>query len=149
MLTTSDLNTQTIEQKTNVSDTLAKHWNIRGPTPPHVYSIQASSQTNDLLLSLETGHVMSVKSKDTSQVRFCIDAHTNKVVFADYYSNDIVFSLSCDMTWALWSKNGEDWGLSTKIKLVEEPNTGLVLNESNTIVVGDVSNDLKFYQIKN
>ena len=67
------------------------------------------------------------------------------MVFADYYSNDIVFSLSCDMTWALWSKNGEDWGLSTKIKLVEEPNTGLVLNESNTIVVGDVSNDLKFY----
>lgn len=84
ILTTSDLTHQKIEQQTNIGDQLAKHLNIRGPTPPHVYHISSNPAASDLLLSLETGHVMSVKSKNTEQIRFLIDAHANKVIFSEY-----------------------------------------------------------------
>ena len=70
ILTTSDLNNQKVEQQTNIGNLLAQTLGIRGPTPPHVYHISTSQQSNDLLLSLETGHVMSVKSKNTNEVRF-------------------------------------------------------------------------------
>ena len=92
---------------------------------------------------------MSLKSKNTQQVRFTIDAHTNKVIFAEYSAfgkkNSTVFTLSCDMSWALW--NSATQAIEAKVKLIDEPNAGLTL-ENNCVVVGDVSDDLKFYQIK-
>jgi hypothetical protein len=91
---------------------------------------------------------MSVKSKDTKQCRFLIDVHSHKTVFSEYAkfsNNSLVFSLSCDLSWALWDCKSES--MLSKIKLVAEPNKGLTM-ENNTIIVGDVTNELKFYQIK-
>lgn len=92
---------------------------------------------------------MSVKSKDTNQCRFLIDAHTNKAVFAEYakfaQNQSVVFSLSCDLSWALWGTKNQN--LTAKVKLIAEPNVGLTLS-NNTIVVGDITNELKFYQLK-
>lgn len=128
---------------------LAQTVGARGPTPPHVYHISTNEVTNDLLLSLETGHVMSVKSKDTSKVRFLLDAHTHKVMHTSYAkfakNQSVVFTLSCDLSWCLWNTSSKS--LVTKIKLQEEPNTGLT-TMANLVVVGDLSNDIKFYKIK-
>jgi hypothetical protein len=46
------------------------------------------------------------------------------------------------MSWALW--NSATQAIEAKVKLIDEPNAGLTL-ENNCVVVGDVSDDLKFY----
>lgn len=78
-LTKTDIKNWKKSKVTNISDILSKKMGETRPTPPFVYHIHRGQKHNDLILSLETGHVISVQSKNQEFVRFCIDAHWNKV----------------------------------------------------------------------
>ena len=48
-------------------------------TPAFIYDIHVGQLAGDVVISLETGHVMSFQGKNTSQVRWILDAHWAKV----------------------------------------------------------------------
>ena len=77
---TSDLGKEKVEKSTDMNEILSKAVGVRSRTPALVYHIHANKKTNELLVSLETGHLMSLKSKNTGKLRFMIDAHAHKII---------------------------------------------------------------------
>lgn len=78
-LTKTDLKTGKKGKTVDINALLKKKMGETRPTPAFVYHIHHGEITNDLVLSLETGHVISVQAKNPEYVRFCLDAHWNKV----------------------------------------------------------------------
>jgi hypothetical protein len=76
----TDIAKGVVEKRTEINTLLAIQIGVRLRTPAHIYSVFANPETHELLLSLETGHLMSLKSKNTKQVRFYIDAHAHRIL---------------------------------------------------------------------
>ena len=118
------------------------------PTPAFVYDIRQGDLAGDILLSLETGHVLSLQNKNPEVVRFCIDAHWNKVFRSEYcqFDDSKLFTVSLDKTWCIWDAKTQK--LKQKVKTQESPNTGMTL-PSNRVIIADTSPGLKIYDLPN
>jgi hypothetical protein len=62
------------------------------PTPAMIYGISYGEKNGDLLLSLQTGHVVSVKSKKPTDIRFFLEGHGKRVKSSQYAVWDEVWS---------------------------------------------------------
>lgn len=79
-LVKTDCKSNKIVKRVDMNEILAA--NSDGPlqTPAFIYDIHIGCLANDVLVSLETGHVVSFQSKNPSQVRYILDGHRNKVL---------------------------------------------------------------------
>ena len=130
----------------DINSMLEKALGTKQVTPAFVYGVEVGELAGDVVVSLETGHVVSVQGKNPEVLRFCLDAHFAKVYQAHYARFDpyALLTLSADHTFALWTAASQI--LRIKIKLDAHPNACLTL-ASNKVILGDVTPDLKIYDL--
>lgn len=148
VLTKTDTKYNKIQKKVDMSTMLHECIGYSLPTRAFIYHIHQGIIAKDIVVALETGHVMSINYKSIDKVRYHIHAHTNKIYHAEYtyFDLNILLTLSLDKTWCLWSQNDHNKPLM-RISTEDTPNTSISL-PSNRIIVGCVSNDLMIYDIK-
>lgn len=127
------------------------------PTPAYAYDLHVGELNNDIILSLETGHVISLEHKFPQPVRYCFQPHGTKLLKAQYCQFDVnlLITMSTDKTWAIWNpttivKSDQKFSLDIvpllKIKCPKAPNALLTL-PNRKVVIGDVTESLKVYSI--
>lgn len=127
------------------------------PTPAYAYDLHIGELNHDILLSLETGHIIAIEHKFPQPIRYCFQPHGTKLLKAGYCQFDVnlLVTMSIDKTWAIWDptpiiksekKFSSDMIPLLKIKCPNTPNTILTL-PSKKIIIGDVTPALKVYSI--
>ena len=127
------------------------------PTPAYAYDLHVGELQSDIVLSLETGHVLSIDHKFPQPVKYCFQPHGTKVLKSEYCQFDLstLATLSVDKTWALWTPLSKSFAASdsasdpspvVKIKCPQTPNTLLTL-PNRKILLGDVTPSLKVYSL--
>lgn len=86
----SNLYDNKVLTKTATNELLARCLQTQHPTPAMIYNIHYNELFGDLQLSLQTGHVISVKAKKPTDIRFFIEGHFNRVKKAEYATFDTV-----------------------------------------------------------
>jgi hypothetical protein len=70
--------------RTGTGELVGRCLDVVLPTPAMVYGISYGEKRGDLLLSLQTGHVVSVKSKKPTDIRFFLEGHGKRVKSSQY-----------------------------------------------------------------
>ena len=78
--------------KTPTKDLVGRCMDAMLPTPGMIYGISYGEKNGDLLLSLQTGHVISVRSKKPTDIRFFLQGHGKRVKRSEYAVFDQVIS---------------------------------------------------------
>ena len=79
ILVKTDVKNRKRNKVVDVNELLTSGVGAKPRTPAFIYDIHIGQLAGDVVLSLETGHVMSVQGKNTGQVRWIIDAHWAKI----------------------------------------------------------------------
>ena len=66
-------------KKVNMDALLKAELGADWPTPGFVYDLHVGILARDVVVSLETGHVVSLNGKNPDRVRYMFRAHKNKV----------------------------------------------------------------------
>lgn len=68
-----------VSKRVNMNTLLAAELGVDWPTPGYVYALHVGILARDVVVSLETGHVLSLNGKNPDRVRYMFHAHKNKV----------------------------------------------------------------------
>ena len=79
MVTKTDSKHGKVSKKISMDKLLAAELGNDWPTPGYIYDLHIGIQARDVVVSLETGHVISLNGKNPDRVRYMVHAHKNKV----------------------------------------------------------------------